>query len=320
VRGRSLPSSLDATIGRQSPRVGAEAKVSEASQVAVLQQKAAPPGEVVLPAAGYALLAIEAAALVALHYEYPERSGGERWSYLLGWAGTASMVVMHVYSLRRRVRALRHLGRLRTWLHFHIFMGLQGALLVTYHSLHLHSAASIQGLNITCVAVVVASGIFGRYLYSLIPKSLSGDRLSALQIEQELEALRGAASAAPTPELGAAVAACERGAKLSGRLVFRQLVGEDLRARRALSELGRRLRDGRAHLAQAPAEDRARLERFVAAARRRVMLARRLATFTAADRLFRGWTVLHKPLTFILLGSTLLHIFAHYMFAAGMSG
>jgi len=128
---------------------------------------------------------------------------------------------------------------------------------VTYHSLHLHDARTIQGANIICVYVVVASGIFGRYVYSLLPKSISGDRLSARQIEAELA------------ELG----------KMEG----------------------------------AEAEMRAVM-------RRRDMLRRRLATLSKAERVFRYWTILHKPLTFILLAATLLHILAHYMYSSGMSG
>src|SRR5262249_44075335 len=149
----------------------------------------AAPREAVLPIWGYALLVLEAAALIGLHYKRPEESGGDRYSYLIGWRGLASMVVMQVYSLRRRVRAMAGMGKLRSWLRFHIFLGLQGALLVTYHSLHLHDARTIQGANIICVYVVVASGIFGRYVYSLLPKSIIGDRLSAKQIETELAEL-----------------------------------------------------------------------------------------------------------------------------------
>src|SRR5437870_3513398 len=92
-----------------------------------------PPMEVVLPLPYYLLLVAEAAGLVGLHFYRPEESGGAHASYLLGWAGTASMAIMHVYSLRRRVRAMRTWGPLRSWLHFHIFMGLQGALFVSYH-------------------------------------------------------------------------------------------------------------------------------------------------------------------------------------------
>ncbi len=280
--------------------------------------------EVVLPAAYYAILLAEVAALAVLHHYRPEQAGSERYSYLLGWAGLGSMTVMHVYSLRRRVKAMRTWGRLRTWLHFHIFMGLQGALWVTYHSLHLRDAASVQGINIACVAIVVSSGLFGRYVYALIPKSLAGERLTAKQVEEELHALEGACQAAPTPELAAAAAAYEKDrAPLVGKVSLLRLVGEDLRARRALRDLERAFRDRGAQRLLAKRterEDRERIEAFLACVRRRTMLLRRYATFEAADRLFRGWHLLHKPLTYLLAAATLLHVVGHYMFAAGMSG
>ena len=44
------------------------------------------------------------------------------------------------------------------------------------------------------------------------------------------------------------------------------------------------------------------------------------AVLTAAERLFRNWHLFHKPLTFVLLGAVVLHVVAHYIYAAGMSG
>lgn len=289
--------------------------MSEATEAAVQKKVAAPPAEVVLPVAYYALLITEVVALAVLHELRPDESGGVGFASLCGWAGTASMLLMHVYSIRRRVRALRHLGRLGTWLHFHIFMGLQGALLVTYHSLHLHVAASIQALNIACVLVVVLSGMIGRYLYSLIPKAQSGERLSALEVERELSSLAADAEP-PTPALGSAMASLAGTAAAKGGTVgLPRLIAEDAGARAALRDLERALRDAR----RAGAEV-ARVDAFAAAARRRVLLSRRLVTLAAAERVFGGWTILHKPLTFILLGATLLHVLAHYMFGAGIGG
>lgn len=279
------------------------------------------PPEVVLPLPYYLVLGFELVGLIALSRLVPEDSGGQRLSYALGWAGTASMVLMHVYSVRKRVRALWHTGKLSAWLHFHIFMGLQGAMFVTYHSLHLHDAKSIQGANIVMVAIVVASGIFGRYLYAFIPKSLSGERLTAHQIEKELEELKSAGPAAPTPELQAALASYLDAPKLTGRLSIRQLVAEDVRARRAVAELERLLADRKTQLLltlRSEGEDRQRIEAFVAAARRRALLIRRFTTLSSAERVFRNWTVLHKPLTYALLGATVLHVLAHYMFSSGM--
>jgi hypothetical protein len=49
-------------------------------------------------------------------------------------------------------------------------------------------------------------------------------------------------------------------------------------------------------------------------------LARRLAMLTAAERVFRNWTILHKPLTYILAGAVVLHVISHYIYAAQFSG
>src|SRR4051794_7591963 len=64
-------------------------------------------------------------------------------TYELGWAGVASMLAMQIYSLRRRVRALRHWGALRTWLDLHIFLGLQGFVFVAYHSVGISVGANL---------------------------------------------------------------------------------------------------------------------------------------------------------------------------------
>src|SRR5688572_30518482 len=169
------------------------------------------------------------------------------------------MLVMHVYSLRRRVRAMARWGRIRSWLEVHIFLGLQGAMLVTFHSLHLSTLTNISGLTFALTLVVVCSGIFGRYLFAQLPKSISGERLSAAQVGEELAVLRALGGAADAAAL---------------------------------------------HQVES----------------RRASLERRLARLTRAERLFRNWTLLHKPLTFLLLAAVLLHVFAHYVYAAQFSG
>ena len=72
-----------------------------------------PPAEVVLPWPYYAVLFLETIFLFAL-YRSREVEAGEPLGHAIGIAGTVSMLVMHVYSIRRRVRALSRWGRLRT--------------------------------------------------------------------------------------------------------------------------------------------------------------------------------------------------------------
>jgi hypothetical protein len=270
------------------------------------------PAEVVLPTPLYAVLALELVALVIVYRgDVPASSP---LGHGIGWAGTASMLIMHVYSVRRRVRALAHLGKLRYWLQFHIFMGLQGALLVTFHSVHLKTVGNIAGITIVLTLIVVLSGIFGRYLFSLIPKNLNGERLGAREIEAELAEMAPVFKRSAQPSIEAAVAEIEKATPLDQKASLIELVKEDLRARRAFAHLNHAIRQARR------SSSSGELEEFCDLMRRRGLLARRLAMLTGAERLFRNWTVMHKPLTYLLAGAVVLHIVAHYIYGSGMYG
>jgi hypothetical protein len=269
---------------------------------------------VVLPAPLYAVLVLEGIALVVL-YHGRVISAADPIGHGIGWAGTASMLVMHAYSLRKRMGAFSRWGRLRSWLQFHIFCGLQGALLVVFHSLHLKTVGNIAGITIVLTLIVVCSGIFGRYLFSLIPKNLNGERLSAREIESELAETRPVFARSAQPAIEAAVAELQKAQPIDQRASLVVLVKEDLRARRALRHLQTALRQARRSWKpdMGPSSE---LEEFAGLMWRRGVLARRLAMLTAADRLFRNWTVLHKPLTYLLGGAVVLHVVAHYIYSA----
>jgi hypothetical protein len=272
-----------------------------------------PPAEVVLPAPLYAILVLELIALIVI-YRDREIPASSPLGHGIGWAGTASMLIMHVYSIRRRVRAFASLGKLRHWLQFHIFMGLQGAMLVTFHSIHLKTVGNLGGLTIVLTLIVVASGIFGRYLFSLIPKNLNGERLGAREIEAELQELAPVFKRSAQPSIEAAIAELEKATPLDQKASLVELVKEDLRARRAFAHLNDAIR----HVHRSsPSHE---LEEFSDLMRRRGLLARRLAMLTGAERLFRNWTIMHKPLTYLLFGAVVLHIVAHYIYGSGMYG
>ena len=89
--------------------------------------------------------------------------------HLLGVIGTLMMVVgVTSYSVRKRVRALSRLGSLRSWLSFHIFLCTLGPFLILLHtSFRFGGIVSIAFWSMTAI---VASGVFGRYLYVRLPK------------------------------------------------------------------------------------------------------------------------------------------------------
>jgi hypothetical protein len=264
-----------------------------------------PPMEVVLPTVYYVILVAEAAGL-AYWWATNEVAAGDRVGHTIGWAGTASMCLMHVYSLRKRVRSMWSWGKLSTWLHVHIFLGLSGAMMVCFHSAHLKTLANISGGTIACTLVVVASGIFGRYLFALLPKNITGERMTARDVESELHGLVVEIQKVREqhPSIEAALAEWDAVKPITGKMTFGELLAEDRRTRRLARHLEKALRAG------------GEVGEFADAVRRRAQLARKLTMLTAAERSFRYWHIFHKPLTFILLGATILHIVAHYIYAA----
>lgn len=122
------------------------------------------------------------------HEDYWALKPGGAVGHALGTAGSALMVLMLLYTLRKRVRAFRGLGQLRLWLHFHIFCGIFGPLLVI-----LHSSFKVRGLvalSFWSMIVVSLSGFVGRFLYVQLPRRRSGDELSLVEAEALDQSLR----------------------------------------------------------------------------------------------------------------------------------
>jgi len=103
--------------------------------------------------------------------------------HLLGIIGTAFMLLLLLYSARKRLRCMRNLGNLGAWLEVHIFLGLAGPFLVLFHANF--RSSGIVSYSFWSMILVVASGIIGRYIYQMIPRSMSGVELSQIELEAE---------------------------------------------------------------------------------------------------------------------------------------
>lgn len=202
-------------------------------------------------------------------------------AYELGWIGVASMLVMQLYSLRRRVRWFRSWGPLRTWLDAHIFLGLQGFVLVAYHSVGVSPNANLAALNFGLVSIVIVSGLTGRYLYGFIPRARAGQAVE---------------HAALVEMLGEMALPASLRRECHG---LADLVRLDMARRRLLREL---VKTGA-------------VEQRVESTRRSIMLASRISGLEVAERWFSRWTLFHRPLAFLLLGITSLHVLAHFAYA-----
>ncbi|NTU84652.1 MAG: hypothetical protein HGA45_35690, partial [Chloroflexales bacterium] len=121
-------------------------------------------------------IAVVAVGAVTALYIWGARAGtpaaSDFFGHSLGVVGFLLMLATEtLYSLRKRARG-RAIGRLSTWLQWHIVMGIVGSYMVL-----LHTAWQFQGLAgvVTLLtAVVVLSGFVGRYIYTAIPRTLDG--------------------------------------------------------------------------------------------------------------------------------------------------
>ncbi|MFQ5560136.1 MAG: hypothetical protein ACE5FU_06080, partial [Nitrospinota bacterium] len=86
----------------------------------------------------------------------------------IGWAGSTSMIVMLLYSVRKRFRVFHTFGNLYTWLNIHIFLGVVGPVLVTFHTTF--KLGGLVSVSFWCMILVAASGFLGRYIFLKIPR------------------------------------------------------------------------------------------------------------------------------------------------------
>jgi len=239
------------------------------------------------------------------HEDFWRLKPGGSLGHAFGIVGSSLMVVMLVYSVRKRARFLRRAGRLRSWLDFHIFCGIIGPLLVI-----LHSSFKVQGLvalSFWSMIAVALSGVLGRYLYLQIPRTRAGDELTLAQVEeqrreltrhlredlrvpeealQELDRIARSGAAAPGPLLV---------------LLFRLPVSS-IALRWRLRIFRQRLRG---MLRDAP---RPLLKEVTRAVRQKADLERRLVLWSRLQQLFHYWHVFHKPFAIVMYLFMVVHI------------
>jgi hypothetical protein len=97
-----------------------------------------------------------------------------------GIAGTFLILTNLLYLVRRRFARLS-VGSLRAWLDIHAFTGLFGGMLVVFHSAF-QIRSTISLITIGSLFVVIATGLLGRFLYSLAPRPDVGRLQRQLQL------------------------------------------------------------------------------------------------------------------------------------------
>jgi hypothetical protein len=242
--------------------------------------------------------------------------------YWLGVAGGTGMLMLFLYPLRKRWRAMREIGSTRFWFALHMMLGIFGPLLVI-----LHSTLRFGSLNatvaFTSMALVASSGIVGRFLYGRIHHGLYGRRatLAELRIQAGMDSAAVHSKLAFVRPVEERLTEFARRAEVAGKaglghpLLFMTLGLRAMLARRWCTSEATRVLCRRALVEGWTPDTLARRiagrNALIAAHLRAVQ---RVAQFGVFERLFSWWHVLHVPLVYMMVLSAIAHVVAVHMY------
>jgi hypothetical protein len=247
-------------------------------------------------------------------YITPQRGFG----YALGIIGGSMMILLLLYSARKRLLWLRWLGGIPAWFEFHMVLGIVGPVLVLFHA-NFSLGATNSNVALICMLLVAGSGVIGRYIYTRLHARLDGHEITLEQLKAAGDRLRSQTTSISF--LAALLDVIDRTEKrlieppkaiiarfphlLTGAprmALARWIVHRAIN--RAVNDAVRR---ESALIAQ-------HAQRIAAVTRsyadRRLDAGRRMAEYKAYARLFSLWHVLHIPLFFMLLIAGIVHVVA----------
>jgi hypothetical protein len=241
---------------------------------------------------------------VATHNYYRP---GDDIGYNLGLAGGLMMLTLLIYPLRKRFAFMRRIGEMRYWFGLHMMLGIFGPLLIIFHSnFQIHSVNA--GVALFSMAIVAVSGFIGRYAYRHIHRGLYGSRLTLKEIREELLGAKDEADSKLKNYPGVIFVlhhfqryALKPNMSLSAKvwrffsLPFRRQIANY----RCIRIVPNKSREGR--------QVRQMILDYLYS-------VERAAQFTAFERIFALWHVVHIPLVYMLVATAIWHVVAVHMY------
>jgi hypothetical protein len=234
-------------------------------------------------------------------HTYLKPSGS--WGHGMGIVGSAMVLLLFLYSMRKGQHLGVRWGRLRSWLDVHIFFGIIGPLLITLHTAM--KFGGIVSISYFSMVAVVLSGFFGRYIYMQIPRDHRGSVVSLDKMRQREAQIERRLS----EEMKVPPTVTQRIALLSAKGVAPQSSGlkailwsihSDMVMPFRLYRLRRFMRK-----AKVPSGV---VYEISALTRERLKLVRRITLLTSMRQVFHLWHILHKPFAYVMIIIMFIHI------------
>ena len=236
--------------------------------------------------------------------------------YMLGIASAGCMLVLLLYPLRKRFRMLKFIGPLPKWLRNHMFLGVVAPIAALYHcSFQLGSLNSRIALY--SALLVASSGLVGRFIYSKIHHGLYGRRATLKELLARVKLTQPGIGTLGqfVPDLMNRMSAFDREVLVPPKGTLECLILPFVLAfkmRRQQYRLMQFMRQSllfQSSFSNVVAENQPRLERAVRQfVREHLHHVRRVAEFTAYERLFSLWHKVHFPFFVTLLVTVVVHV------------
>ena len=110
--------------------------------------------------------------------------------YYLGIIGGSMMLLLALYSFRKKYRFMRNWGPIRYWFSSHMMMGVLGPVLILFHA-NFSLGSTNSTLAMLSMLIVASSGLVGRYFYKKIHYGLYGRHASLNELKDMVKLNKG---------------------------------------------------------------------------------------------------------------------------------
>jgi hypothetical protein len=235
---------------------------------------------------------------------------------LMGWTGSGMMLAMMVYTVRKRMGYTSSLGSMRSWLNFHMLMGIVGPILITFHTTF--KFGGLIGTSYWAMLATVLFGVLGRYIYIQIPRGISGAELSMKEIEnsaasmdRQLESQLGkkGTDQKAIRALFEGVSEVDAGDRNAFFTLF-HMMATDLKNRFKTWMLKR-------VLVNEFCLDSRTAAHTVELLKKKAALIRKKNLLSTTHRILKYWHVIHIPLAIVMFLIMFIHIIVYFVFSSG---